>query len=370
VRRLVVLVVMASNTSCQTSTRDGGAALASLDHFTSDRATWEQRAAEVHHGILEGTGLTTLPPRTPLLPDAHSRRDHDGYTVENVVFQSLPGVYVTGNLYRPVGTGPFPLLLHIHGHFDAEDSLVRALPDNQAAAGQLARMGAIVLAIDLLGYGEFKQLPHDIPFVMALQLWNDISALDYLESLPDGDRSRIAAFGVSGGALQAVLLATIDRRVSTVAPIVMISASYDGDDPDEVGMPIRMTGTNNTEIAATLAPRPQLFISDGSDWTSKFETVDLPYLNKVYSLYGAKVESVFLAKDGHDFGPHKRPPLYSFLAHELGLRELPLTGDPENPEGISPEDLSVMLYFDRDHPRPPDTVTSADAVKRLLYPQQ
>jgi dienelactone hydrolase len=72
------------------------------------------------------------------------------------------------------------------------------------------------------------------PFLMALELWNDdISALDYLQSLPDGDRSRTAAFGVSGGALQAVLLATIDRRVSSVAPVVMISASFDGDDADE-----------------------------------------------------------------------------------------------------------------------------------------
>ncbi len=368
-RKLVILLAITSSTSCKPETRAGAGALAALERYTSDRATWEQRAAVVRQGILDGTGLTKLPPRTPLLPDSHSRRDRGGYTVENVVFQSLPGVYVTGNLYRPDGSGPFPLLLHVHGHFGDDKYSARTLPDNQAVAGQLARMGAIVLAPDLVGYGEFKQLPHDLPFVMALELWNEISALDYLESLPDGDRSRMAAFGASGGALQSVLLATIDRRVSSVAPVVMIAASFDGDDPDEAGMPIRaMTGTNNTEIAATLAPRPQLFVSDGDDWTSDFEMVDRPYLMKVYALYDAQIESVFLPDDEHDFGPHKRPPVYSFFARVLGLRELPLTGDPEHPEGIAPETDAAMRYFDGDHPRPAGAVTNPDAVKRLLYP--
>src|SRR5262245_59810412 len=184
-RKLVLLLALVGNTHCQHDDRNGPAALAALDGFTTDRITWEQRAAVVRQGILVGTGLTTLPPRTPLLPDSHSQRDLGGYTVENVVFQSLPGVYVTGNLYRPIGTGPFPLLLHIHGHFNAEDGFVRGLSDNQVVAAQLARMGAIVLAPDLVGFGELIQLPHDLPFVMALELWNWISALDYLESLPD-----------------------------------------------------------------------------------------------------------------------------------------------------------------------------------------
>jgi acetyl esterase/lipase len=368
-RKLVLLLVVLSNANCQHDDRDGRAALAALDQYTTDRATFDQRAAQVRQGILVGTGLTTKPPRTPLQPDSHSLRDRGGFTVENVVFQSLPGVYVTGNLYRPVGSGPFPLLLHIHGHFHADDDFVRALDDNQAVASELARMGAIVFAPDLVGYGEFSQLPHNLPFVMALELWNEISALDYLESLPDGDHSRIAAFGASGGAVQSLLLATMDRRLSAVAFVTMISAKFDGDDADENGMPIRaMTGTNNTEIAGTLAPLPALFISDGDDWTSDFEQVDLPYLQRVYSLYGAQVESVYLPMDGHDLGPHKRAALYSFFARQFGLMEPTLTGAPDHPEGISREKPETLRYFDKSHPRPGDAVTSADAVKRLLYP--
>ena len=83
---------------------------------------------------------------------------------------------------------------------------------------------------------------------------------------------------------------------------------------------------------------------------------------------GAQVESVFLANDGHDLGPHKRLALYSFFARKLDLSELPLTGDPEHPEGISPEKLSALRYFDREHPLPADAGTSPDEVKRLLSP--
>ena len=156
--RGVVVLLLALGCGVDNSRRDPREALAPLYQYTRDLATWERRAADVRQGIRDGTGLNTLPPRTPLNADSHSRRDRGGYTVENVVFQSLPGVYVTGNLYRPVGSGPFPLLLQIHGHFHPDDFSARTDPNVQAASGQLARMGAIVFVPDLVGYGEFTQL--------------------------------------------------------------------------------------------------------------------------------------------------------------------------------------------------------------------
>ena len=84
--------------------------------FTS-RAEWDARAAYVREHILASAGLLPLPDRTPLNPVVFDELKRDGYTVSKVYFESLPGFFVTGNLYRPLGQGPFPAVLSAHGHW-------------------------------------------------------------------------------------------------------------------------------------------------------------------------------------------------------------------------------------------------------------
>jgi hypothetical protein len=88
-------------------------------------------------------------------------------------------------------------------------------------------------------------------------------------------------------------------------------------------MPVHNCGghTDNVEIAAMAAPRPQLIISDGKDWTDRMPEHDFPYLQKMYSWYNKKenVENVHLKEEGHDFGINKRTPVYEFMAKHLGL---------------------------------------------------
>src|SRR5438128_12204216 len=74
----------------------------------ASRADWETRAAAMRKEILFHAGLWPMPPRTPLNPQVFGRLERNGVAVEKVYFESLPGFYVTGNLYRPMGTGPFP----------------------------------------------------------------------------------------------------------------------------------------------------------------------------------------------------------------------------------------------------------------------
>ncbi len=313
----------------------------------------------VRRGILQGAELTPVPARSPLEPATHGLQQGDGYTVENVRLSSVPGFYISGNLYRPIGrTGLVPAVLLAHGHFALQIQSVRTGEDIQRAAAQLARMGAVVFAWDMVGYGDALQIIHRTQGVLTFQLWNAVRALDYVIGLPEVDPDRIAIAGASGGGTQTFLLTAIDIRIAASVPIVMVSSSHDGGDECEIGMPVREdAGTNNVEIAALAAPRPQLLISDGEDWTSEFPRIDLPYMQMVYRLYDVEplVVNVHLAGEGHDFGPSKRAALYQFLAEHLGLQPV------DEPE-IEPLPEASLRVYDALHPPPADALRSGEEV--------
>src|SRR5262245_26028626 len=80
----------------------GESDLGKLAKTYQTREQWETRAQAVREGILRGAGLWPLPQKTALKPRIHSLRKYEGYSVENVAFESLPGFFVTANLYRPL----------------------------------------------------------------------------------------------------------------------------------------------------------------------------------------------------------------------------------------------------------------------------
>jgi cephalosporin-C deacetylase-like acetyl esterase len=89
-------------------------------------------------------------------------------------------------------------------------------------------MGAVVFTYDMVGYGDSTQLPHDTRNVLQIQLWNSVRALDFLESLPEVDATRLGVTGASGGASQIILLAAVDPRVKASMPVVMVSSRFSG----------------------------------------------------------------------------------------------------------------------------------------------
>ena len=256
-----------------------------------------------------------------------NKKEFDGYTVESVVFESLPGFYVTGNLYRPTGKfkkKSLAVVLMPHGHFPKEDDYGRFMKDVQYGSATLAKMGALVFAYDMVGWGESVQLAHKFQKVLPFQTWNSMRVIDFLLSYSEADPKRIAVTGASGGGTQTFMLAALDQRVAVSVPVVMVSAHFFGGCSCESGMPVHKNGNTvytNAEIACAIAPRPMLLISNGNDWTKNNEQVEYPFARHIYGLFDKK-ESVALAhfpREGHDYGRNKRMAAYEFLAKHLNL---------------------------------------------------
>lgn len=342
----------------------------------ASREAWEQRRAWLRDQVRVASGLWPEPERTPLNARIFGRIDGDGYMIEKVHFESFPGLYVTGNLYRPdpMPAGRVPAVASPHGHWPNGRLHQDEVGDIPARCITLARMGAVVFAYDMIGYNDSgRQFRHQDPALdnvanelwgitsFHVQTWNSIRVLDFLASLPEVDPERIGVTGASGGGTQAFILAAIDDRVKVAAPVNMISHTMQGGCPCENAPGLRID-TNNMEIAALFAPKPLLLISATGDWTRKTPEVEYPFIRSVYELYGeaGKVANVHIDAE-HNYNRESREAMYRFFGrHLFGREEADTITEGEIPR-FKPEDLLVWT----DETAPKDMLSVEQLTEQL-----
>jgi dienelactone hydrolase len=351
---------------------------AEMDRIASQYAgkiAWEKRKDSLKPAVLKALQLYPLPASPATAAIVTAKRIFNGYSVENIAIEILPGVYINGSLYKPLQfKGKIPVILNPDGHWEKQ----RYRPDCQYRCAAMAKMGAMAFSYDLFAWGEstlqFAFENHRKSLSMTIQALGSIRILDYLLSLKDADPDRVAMTGGSGAGSHTVLMTAIDDRIKASAPVVSLSSYFYGGCPCESGMPIHAcgSGTNNVEIAAMAAPRPQLVVSDGGDWTDKMPEHDFPYLQKVYDWYGAKakISNTHLPNDKHDFGLSKRIPVYQFMAQTLGLnlKAIQDTNGQINESGITIEKETALYVFgEKGEKLPKNALKGFDQLERLFY---
>jgi dienelactone hydrolase len=373
----------------------------------ADRGDWEHRSELVRRQMRVALGLWPWPTKTPLNAVVHGGEEREDYRVDKVYFESVPGFFVTGSLYRPLKVeGRVPGVLFAHGHWangrmmdQGEDTIRREIATGaehfeeggrsimQSMCVGLARMGCVVFHYDMLGYADSKQLSQELVHgfakqrpemntrenwglfspqaeahlqsALGLQAWNSIRAMDFLLGLPEVDPERVACTGASGGGTQTFILAALDDRLKLAFPAVMVSTAMQGGCTCENASLLRV-GTGNVEFAALFAPKPQ-GMTCADDWTREMSTKGFPELQQLYGMYGARDKVALYRGEhfAHNYNSVSRVSFYGFLNRHfrLGLEEPILERDYER---LTPAEQTV---WDEQHPAPEG---GEDFERRLL----
>jgi cephalosporin-C deacetylase-like acetyl esterase len=286
----------------------------------------QRRKQKVRETLLELLG--GLPDYTgPLNAQVTGQIQAEGYTIEKVLFQSLPNFYVTANLYRPNKPGRYPAILFQSGHTQ------EGKPEPQRAAANLALKGFVVLAPDPIGQGEREQ-SYDSQLSGALGgwsvpehiqagaqsiligesaarffIWDAKRGIDYLVSRPDVDPTRLGAAGCSGGGALTTFIGALDPRLKAVVP-ACYSNSYQvlfaGPIPDtEMTFPEFLAhGLDVADYVELAAPTPWLIQATEDDFfTPAGARLVYEEARHWYALYGAEDKIAFFVGPG----PHGTP---------------------------------------------------------------
>ena len=330
---------------------------------------WKRRRPEVHKQLLDMLGLQPLPARTPLNARVTGTMKRDGHRVENIVFESSPGLYVTGNLYLPpaaAASAKVPVVVYVTGH---SPSPAGAKVDYQHHGIWFARNGFAAFVLDTIEFGEIPGIHHGTHNLgmwqwlslgynpVGVEVWNAMRALDYLESREDLDATRAAITGRSGGGAVTWYTAAADGRFQAAAPVHgtwSVGPHIVGDAVRENCDCIYFWNTYQLDLSivgALIAPRPLHIINAKKDGAFPPAGYDPVYqtLRRVYEWYGVPEK---LAAFDADTG-HQDLPLYRKPAGEWLNRWIRADLTPYEEGVVQREDASRLTVLDR---YPPEAI--------------
>ncbi len=310
----------------------------------------DRRREELRFNLRISAGLYPWPEKTPLNVKREPVGEFDGYTVEKIMLETRPGLWVTGNLYMPRPlTGKAPAILNVIGHWWEQRLTREPAGDYPQQIANFARMGFVCLVLDMIGMVDNMQLDHYygegdkdmwLSGGLGIHLWNNIRAVDYLCSLPEVDENNIGVTGASGGGTQSFVLGLVEDRIKACAPINMVSGHYAGGCTCENSTGLRRI-TNNVEMTAMIAPRALFLAGSTGDWTNLLETDEVPAIATVYKHYGMdNMPEYFYQDAGHQYNEKTRHKVYNFFARHLMGKDIQWEEQP-----IDPGDLQDYTWF-------------------------
>ncbi len=328
-------------------------------------AQWKQGREKIRQYLWLCTGLNQTTAAFRPKAKVARRFAHEGIIIENIRIETLPGLYVMGNLYRPEDSRkPLPLVLHPHGHGMRSRTVPLSVASVPHRAMNHALNGFAAFAWSMIAHDQdamqiehraFLQGPEKevcnvlglSPF--GLQLHNGMKVVDYLCGRQDIDPRRIGCTGESGGATQTYYLAALDDRIKVTAPAVMLSGHWQGGCVCE-NAPHLHLDYSTVHYAALSAPRPMLLTGCTGDWTHHIREREFASLKLLYRLYG-KEDAIdcFFQDEKHNYDRRSRERVCAWMKRWLQNSSFADKRIPESKKPVPrPEQLLV-----HDAPVPP-----------------
>jgi dienelactone hydrolase len=353
---------------------------------------WEQKRPRLHQEYLDMLGLWPLPEKTPLKATVTGTLEHEGVIIDNLHYQSRPGLYVTANLYRPKDPPAkrLPAILYVCGHSNrGRDGNKSAFQDHGM---WFASNGYVCLIVDTLQLGEIPGVHHGTyarPWLhlkaygvkdpppaeerfwwhcagytpAGVECWNGIRGIDYLVSRNDVDADRIGVTGISGGGAATFWIAAADERVKVAVPVSGMSdlQSYVKDKVINGHCDCMFLYNTYqwdwTTIAALVAPRPLLFANSDNDpiFPMDGNRRIIHKLEKLYAMYGkAELLDEHVSRGGHDYRPDLRIAIFRFINRHLKND----TQTPVKDAVFKPIDGKSLRVFPTDADIPRDAINA------------
>ncbi len=326
---------------------------------------WAQARVQWQAQYYEMMGITShmaLVERPPLNMCVTKETQRDGYRIQNVYYESLPGLYVTGNLYLPTNVdGPVPGVLYVCGHAQKQKEHYQAHPR------KFAQLGFACLLVETIQLGEIEGHHHGTCHrgwfnwfsqgytPAGVELWNGVRGLDLLASLPEVDGARLGVTGISGGGAVSWWIAAADERVKVVAPVCgtatfashVCERTLDGH--CDCMFFVNAYGWELADVARLIAPRPMLIGSANRDGIFHIRSIRETFagIKKIYDHVGASENTILIeTPGGHSYHANSRRGIFSWFLRYLADKDVSpeAAGDIDDRPEVQEDAATLRVY--------------------------